>query len=334
MKAWLFTLAENQKYWGNQGYENTPASSYSYDNFVANYKRVAIGDLVIERLGKKIVGVSVIDEISVRRGTKDIFRCPTCGNSRLRKRKTVSPEWICEKGHEFPSPVTDTRQSIQCKAEYAAGYLELDEAVESNLIEPALVSGNRMFAIQEVALKILFAEKSDKLTRLISQLRALADYDENTSNFSPSVRDYSGLSEPSESTFLQDESNRFLIGPHVLEAEALGKLKAYLAGCCAEDDMSDASHNKARLPVSSKEFDQLRAEVDAASALLVAPQIEPTRLTPLIQLLERVKGYLDIFISSAASSMGKAMGVIAVGTAADLAGLLDEIITMLRILFS
>ncbi|SUB14985.1 Uncharacterised protein [Pantoea agglomerans] len=60
LKAWAFkTIKKSElRYQGNNGYDDNPTKSYSYDNLVANHKQVKEGDIVIVYNRSEILGVT------------------------------------------------------------------------------------------------------------------------------------------------------------------------------------------------------------------------------------------------------------------------------------
>jgi len=90
LKAWAFkTIKKSElRYQGNNGYDDNPTKSYSYDNLVANHKQVKEGDIVIVYNRSEILGVTKIDFISSKETTKEINNCTitNCNADRIRKR--------------------------------------------------------------------------------------------------------------------------------------------------------------------------------------------------------------------------------------------------------
>ena len=78
-KAWVFISAgEMRVYKGNDGYDDNIVTSYDYDGFVPNYKRVRSGDIVFLSNKSSIVGVGLIENIEEWRGSRNFNRCPRC----------------------------------------------------------------------------------------------------------------------------------------------------------------------------------------------------------------------------------------------------------------
>lgn len=90
IKAWAFKTINKRKlrYKGNNGYDDNPTKSYTYDNLVANHKRVSEGDLVVIYNRKEIIGAARIESILKKDILKEINKCPEldCNADKLRTR--------------------------------------------------------------------------------------------------------------------------------------------------------------------------------------------------------------------------------------------------------
>ena len=72
----------------NQGYDDSAGIYYSYDSNVANSKKVREGDLIVVRHDDFVAGWAYLEAIEVDpHATKEIRRCPRCGQTRWRERK-------------------------------------------------------------------------------------------------------------------------------------------------------------------------------------------------------------------------------------------------------
>ena len=96
-RCWLFTEIEDEKRitQGNAGYDDETGVIYRYDNSVPNHKNPAEGDVVVLRRGDEVLGSAVIFEIKSKDGEKERRRCPDCGRTKVRFRKTILPPWRC-----------------------------------------------------------------------------------------------------------------------------------------------------------------------------------------------------------------------------------------------
>lgn len=91
---------------GIDGYRDKTGEVYNYDSLVPNHKRLNSGDLVIIRKEDTIVGCGQVGKIDPTDTEKSHRRCPSCGSTDIRERKTLTPRWKCGKcSEEFASPI-------------------------------------------------------------------------------------------------------------------------------------------------------------------------------------------------------------------------------------
>lgn len=112
---------------GNTGYDDQPDSYYSWDSNVRNDKKVRVGDPIALWDKKRLLGISVIEEIERSRGPKVLRRCPHCATTRISERKTVHPRYRCMKCRTaFEDPVIDVVEVDLYRARYDAAWTSLD----------------------------------------------------------------------------------------------------------------------------------------------------------------------------------------------------------------
>ena len=81
--------------WGSHsGYDDQINEYYSYDSQVGNYKNVQVGDLVFVKGQDHLLGFAEIETITSKRDTKEMRRCPKCGES-PEARSVKVPKWRC-----------------------------------------------------------------------------------------------------------------------------------------------------------------------------------------------------------------------------------------------
>lgn len=137
-KAWSFKAVDQDdlRYFGNNGYHDDSTSFYRYDNFVPNHKQVKKGDIVIVIDRKKVLGISVIDNLSSTPYMKVRNRCPyeNCTPAKLIHRKFKKPEWRCSNGHEFEHAKVEDVPALEFKADYKKNYKPINSISISDLI--------------------------------------------------------------------------------------------------------------------------------------------------------------------------------------------------------
>jgi len=90
---------------GIDGYQDQTGKSYQYDSLVPNHKNINIGDFIVLRKEKDILGIGEISDISAHDAVKSHKRCPGCSSTDIRERTRKQPKWKCGKcGQEFSEP--------------------------------------------------------------------------------------------------------------------------------------------------------------------------------------------------------------------------------------
>lgn len=169
---WVFKTveADDRSYISNDGYEDLLTSRYNYDSNVGNHTKVKAGDLVILTNKKVILGYAKIEKIDSSQSTKQIRRCPIeeCGNTTFEARKTKSPKYRCNKGHEFSEPIEETVPVTKYEAHYGYSYrAELESYSIETLKEFYLNGYNRNMSIQRIDSSFIQQLESNYLAELI-----------------------------------------------------------------------------------------------------------------------------------------------------------------------
>lgn len=154
-KAWYFKAIEphNLRYFGNDGYHDDSSRFYRYDSFVANYKNVKTGDIVIIANRDNVLGGSIIEKIDTKAIEKKRNKCPytDCDQRKIRPRINKEPKWRCNNGHEFENPKEVFDPAIEFIARYNTDYREINNIDISQLIENTL-KYNIQMSIQRIDL--------------------------------------------------------------------------------------------------------------------------------------------------------------------------------------
>ena len=124
-KAWGMKLfGKDRQYGGNVGYSDDPEKFYRYDSLVANHKQVAINNLALLRNRSGLFGIARITNIVSGSGLKEQRRCPECGSTSIKKRKTKEPLYRCQRcGHEFERPTTTETNVINFEARFGDTFI-------------------------------------------------------------------------------------------------------------------------------------------------------------------------------------------------------------------
>jgi len=153
-RAWsLITLqAGERQYGGNTGYSDDVERIYRYDSNVPNHKRLSSGDLVFVRNAESLLGIAQIEEVTSEPSRKLRQRCPACGSTAIKFRKSMPVPWRCSKGHEFEVPTSEYIDVTAYEAHYGRTFLRVPEAVPVAELKAAALRPNDQLSIEEVDL--------------------------------------------------------------------------------------------------------------------------------------------------------------------------------------
>jgi ribosomal protein S27AE len=126
-KAWLLlAVGEDRQHGGNDGYDDSPASHYSWDDTVPNHAAIEIGDAIVLWDKKQLLGASVVEEIRTRRVRKKFHACRRCGKAGIKPRKTLAPRFRCGScGAVFDDPKTTTGTVTAYRSAHSSGWVDL-----------------------------------------------------------------------------------------------------------------------------------------------------------------------------------------------------------------
>jgi putative restriction endonuclease len=149
-RIWLvLTFGEDRAYAGNAGYDDSPGKWYSYDSFVANHRQIAIGHSVILCDKIRALGIARIETIVSEASTRVFQRCPACEHTGIKKRKTKHPEFRCERGHEFETPVQQTVSCTKYTADFGGSYTAFKDDFGRDFLRAGCPRYSDQLAMQE-----------------------------------------------------------------------------------------------------------------------------------------------------------------------------------------
>ena len=192
---------EARQYGGNTGYLDETQRVYRYDSSVPNHKQLATGDLVFVRDSKRLLGVARIENISVSTIEKIRRRCPVCGQTGIKRRKSNPIPWRCTKGHEFQAPREEVINVSGYEARYERSFIQTPEAVAVGELKAAALRPNDQLSIEELDL----ARIEQTLLSSYPQTRALIEHFLYRHLLSPSEADLeaeTGADDTSDAAFI------------------------------------------------------------------------------------------------------------------------------------
>lgn len=141
-RAWLLMAAgDNRGHGGNSGYDDQVDAYYSWDSNVPNHKKLVVGDPIALWDKERLLGVSVIEEITTTPGLKVLHRCPRCRTTRISERKRSEPRYRCMKCHdEFATPSPDVVDVIEYRARYDAAWTSLDGTLDGTELRTVMAN--------------------------------------------------------------------------------------------------------------------------------------------------------------------------------------------------
>ncbi|MGW9214296.1 HNH endonuclease [Embleya sp. NPDC055664] len=125
--AWLCLARGDDRSTGsNDGYDDKLSEYYSWDSAINNSKRLAERDVIVVWDSKILLGVSVIETITVEKGEKNSNECPGCGASNVYRLKSGIYSFGCRDCHEpFDEPSVVTKEVTRYRAHYGAAWVDL-----------------------------------------------------------------------------------------------------------------------------------------------------------------------------------------------------------------
>lgn len=126
--GWLLMAAgDDRGHAGNLGYADQIDAFYSWDSKVPNWRRLSAGDPIALWDKKKLLGISVIEQIDTSEGHKLLNRCPFCRTTRISARKNHLPKFRCMRCKQnFEEGLSEFVQVQLFRARYDAAWVPLD----------------------------------------------------------------------------------------------------------------------------------------------------------------------------------------------------------------
>ena len=198
-RAWaLIVITGRRQYGGNTGYEDDLTEVYRYDSDVANSRKLSAGDVVVLRDQSRMLGVARVEQVTSRHGSKQRFRCAMCGTTGIKERRTKTPRWRCNKGHEFDVSAEETVTVTLYEARFQGTFQSPPVDIRTSDIKKAALRPSDQISIEELdpdRLVLAFGSQVPYLADLLActaQTRSLtpddADerHDESPAGYEPS----------------------------------------------------------------------------------------------------------------------------------------------------
>ncbi len=143
--AWLVIAAgDNRQHAGNDGYDDVVDSHYSYDQTVGNHRQVTVGDVIVLWDKKNLLGMSVVERITVGARVKVRRKCPHCGQSAFKERKKSPPDsrFRCDRKHcrkTFSTPSEVEEEVTTYVTDHGDSWVDLEGKIDGETLRTLVV---------------------------------------------------------------------------------------------------------------------------------------------------------------------------------------------------
>jgi putative restriction endonuclease len=170
---WVFkTVADSDRsYKSIESYGDDLKNKYVYDEAVQNHKQVKAGDIAVMVDKESVLGFVRIARIRSFEDVKLRRRCPICNTTEYEERKTKSPRFKCNRGHEFPEPTIDSVPIKKFEAFFGSSFSAPDEKISSRELRSFLTKNyNRNMSIQNLDSSFFAGHRGSLLNKLLSNV--------------------------------------------------------------------------------------------------------------------------------------------------------------------
>lgn len=174
--AWLVIAdSENRISVGNEGYRDEPSQCYVWNDTVPRAREIAVGDTLVLRSKKTLLGTGVIDRIDKHPDEFTRKRCPACKGTDVRLRKVKRPEYKCGTNtclSEFGEDqvIAETVKVVEYKASYDASWVGLFGRVDAQRLRKCCLSPKTQHSITEIDWAKFLSLLSDEDQRIANIL--------------------------------------------------------------------------------------------------------------------------------------------------------------------
>lgn len=151
-RSWLVIAAgDDRGHGGNDGYDDEPDAYYSWDSTVANSKLLTVGDRIVLRDKRGLIGMSVIEDIEVDEEQKILKRCPRCGKAKIHARAKKRPRYKCQPcGHVFEVPDSRLENVKTYRSRHDAAWTPLDGTLDLDRVRQMCVQPKSIQSLREL----------------------------------------------------------------------------------------------------------------------------------------------------------------------------------------
>ncbi|MGW1238332.1 HNH endonuclease [Streptomyces bobili] len=152
MAAWL-VLAKAGSKRISEGYDDNPATHYSWDSTVPNHATLKVGDVIVLWDSVEMLGLSVIEDITYGQTTKKTPYCRECKKADVAERKQKKPRFVCwnqECKHEDEEAGWKVKQVKTYTSRHEAGWIAARGALTAPELRALCVHENSQNSLREL----------------------------------------------------------------------------------------------------------------------------------------------------------------------------------------
>ena len=138
------------KYGWEFGYGDDPSGVYHYDSFVPNHLQVQVGDLVVLRDRRAVLGCAVIESIEQAPSEKTRLSCPECDTTGIKERRTLTPRYRCNRGHLFEDPRARSVACTSYSASFTSTFIPARDLLAVETLRAAEVQSSDQLSIRAI----------------------------------------------------------------------------------------------------------------------------------------------------------------------------------------
>lgn len=162
-KGWICISKSHDSYArAGEGYKESLGTSYEWRSGLPKGREFAVGDVIVIRDEKYVLGFSVIEKIEKKRKVYSSNRCPNCDRAQVEERTRSIPKYRCKNcAITFAEPVIRSKMEEFRVAYYAPGWTPLDVSSETKSLWTKISQTPKsQHSLQEIDLEKLERFKS------------------------------------------------------------------------------------------------------------------------------------------------------------------------------
>ncbi|MDH6705318.1 hypothetical protein P3T27_002028 [Kitasatospora sp. MAA19] len=152
MTAWLMLAKAGSKRI-SEGYDDSPATHYSWDSSVPNHAAPKVGDVIALWDSVQLLGVSVIEDIAIGQREKVVPFCLKCKKADVAERKKKLPRFVCwnqKCKHEDDQAGWKRKLVTTYRSRHEAGWVRANSSLTAPELRALCVKGSSQNSLREL----------------------------------------------------------------------------------------------------------------------------------------------------------------------------------------